>query len=141
MQSTLQQSTAVDRETNRSASSIRQGFEAWPTEPMVPRQNRNICWISIKRLSSIMLMSPPAGSSRARRSGRSLESSRTVKASTSSALMEVNLAVPKLQGGVLRSATMSPQTSQRVQGPTSSLSSTEISPTCLSGSLGRSKYL
>ena len=140
MQSTLQQSTAVDRETNRSASSIRQGFEAWPAEPMVPHQRWNNCRISIKRSSSITLMSPPAGSSRARRSGRFLESSRTLKASTSSVLMEV-LAVPKLQGGVLRSATMSPQTSQRVQGPTSSLSSTEISPTCLSGSFGRSKYL
>jgi hypothetical protein len=49
--------------------------------------------------------------------------------------MELNLAVPRLQGGVLRSATMSPQTSQRVQGPICPLSSTEISPTCLSGSL------
>ena len=36
---------------------------------------------------------------------------------------------------------MSPQTSQRVQGPICPLSSTEISPTCLSGSLGRSKMM
>jgi len=92
-------------------------------------------WTSRKRSPSITLMSPPAGSSRTRKSSRFLESSRTVKASTSSALMELNLAVPRLQGGVLRSATMSPQTSQRVQGPTCPLSSTEISPTCLSGSL------
>ena len=33
-------------------------------------------------------------------------------------LMEVNLAVARLQGGVLRSATTSPQTSQRVLSPT-----------------------
>ena len=39
------------------------------------------------------------------------------RANTSSALMELNLAVAKLQGGVLRSATTFPQTSQRAQGP------------------------
>ena len=43
------------------------------------------------------------------------------KASTSSALMELNLAVARLQGGVLRSATTSPQTPRRVLGPTSRL--------------------
>ena len=35
--------------------------------------------------------------------------------------MELNLAVARLQGGVLRSATTSPQTSQRVLGSTSRL--------------------
>ena len=52
------------------------------------------------------------------------------KASTSSAHMELNLAVARLQGGVLRSQTTSPQISRRAQGPTCPLSFTGTLQTC-----------
>ena len=69
---------------------------------------------------------PPVASLRPPKSSPFLPKPRTRRASTSSALMELNLAVPRLQGGVLRSATTSPQTSQRFQGPTCRLSLREF---------------
>ena len=95
----------------------------------------------LKRSPFKTLFALPVGSSRKRRPSRFLECLGTGRTSAVSALMELNLATPQLQGGVLRSAITSPQTSQRVQGPTCPLSSTEMSPTSLSGSLVRSKYL
>ena len=105
------------------------------------RVNLGFLVVLLKRLPFKTLFAPPVGSSRKRRPSRFLECLGTGRTSAVSALMELNLAAPKLQGGVLRSAITSPQTSQRVQGPTCPLSSTEMSPTSLSGSLGRSKYL
>jgi hypothetical protein len=95
----------------------------------------------LKRSPFKTLFALPVGFSRKRRPSRFVEYLGTGRTSAVSALMELNLATPQLQGGVLRSAITSPQTSQRVQGPTCPLSSTEMSPTSLSGSLGRSKYL
>ena len=101
-----------------------------------------VSWlISTKRSPFKTLFALPVGSSRRRRPSRFLISSAAGQFSAVSALMELNLAAPRLQGGVLRSAITSPQTSQRVQGPTCPLSCTDISPTCLSGSLRRSKFL
>ena len=89
-----------------------------------------------------ILMLPSVGFARTRRSSRRfLVSSGATRTSTVSAFMELNLAVPTLQGGVLRSAISSLQTSERSHGPTFPLSYSDVSPTCLSSSLGRSKYL
>ena len=116
---------------------------------VIGRIRRNLdCCVILGFLVDLLNRSPfktpfalPVGPSRKRRPSRFLECLGTRRSSAVSALLELNLATPQLQGGVLRSAITAPQTSQRVQGPTCPLSSTEMNLTSLSGSLGRSKYL
>ena len=123
---------SVDRAAaaNPPASFKRQELVQSREEPTDLPQHWTTCWISKRRWPLTTQMSQRAVSLRTPRLKRFWQKPRTPRASTSSALMELNLAVPRLQGGVLRSATTSPQTSQRVQGPTCRLSSTGISPIC-----------
>ena len=110
---------SVDRAAaaNPPASFKRQELVQSREEPTDLPQHWTTCWISKRRWPLTTQMSQRADSLRTPRSRRFLQRPRTRRASTSSALMELNLAVPRLQGGVLRSATTSPQTSQRVLGP------------------------
>ena len=123
-----------------AVSNIRKWFKSWRNQCCRVRIN---CLFDLStEVPCSILMLPSVGFARTRRSSRRfLVSSGATRSSTVSAFMELNLAVPRLQGGVLRSAIRSPQTSERSYGPTCPLSSSDVSPTCLSSSLGRSKYL
>ena len=105
-----------------------QALDLWQVGLMVLHRILITSLTSRRKLPSTTLMLPHAAFLRTPKSRLFLQSSRTQIANNCSALTELNLAVHRLQGGVLRSATTSPQTSRRVQGPTCRLSSTGISP-------------